>query len=83
MPPRDDGDRAAYLEQARRAIAALPETRVLAASAIEETPPIGPAGQGPYLNQMLAVETWLAGASGAAPAYLEWEQRKQERLLAA
>ena len=29
------------------------------------------------------VETWLAGASGAAPAYLEWEQRKQERLLAA
>jgi DNA-binding transcriptional MerR regulator len=30
-----------------------------------------------------AVETWLAGASGTAPAYLEWEQRKQERLLAA
>jgi MerR family copper efflux transcriptional regulator len=30
-----------------------------------------------------AVETWLAGASGAAPAYLEWEQRKHERLLAA
>ncbi len=30
-----------------------------------------------------AVETWLAGASGTAPAYLEWEQRKQERLLVA
>lgn len=30
-----------------------------------------------------ALETWLAGASGTAPAYLEWEQRKQERLLAA
>jgi MerR family transcriptional regulator, copper efflux regulator len=30
-----------------------------------------------------AVETWLAGASGTAPAYLEWEQRKHERLLAA
>jgi len=30
-----------------------------------------------------AVETWLASASGAAPAYLEWEQRKQEKLLAA
>jgi MerR family transcriptional regulator, copper efflux regulator len=30
-----------------------------------------------------AVDTWLAGAAGAAPAYLEWEQRKQERLLAA
>ncbi len=35
----------------------------------------------PYLRA--AVETWLAGASGSAPAYLEWEQRKQERLLAA
>jgi MerR family transcriptional regulator, copper efflux regulator len=30
-----------------------------------------------------AVETWLAGATGTVPAYLEWEQRKQERLLAA
>ncbi|MFN2470658.1 MAG: MerR family transcriptional regulator [Gaiellaceae bacterium] len=34
-----------------------------------------------------AVETWLAGqpaAPGApAPAWVEWEQRKQERLLAA
>ena len=30
-----------------------------------------------------AVETWLVAASGAAPAYLEWEQRKHERLLAA
>jgi MerR family copper efflux transcriptional regulator len=34
-------------------------------------------------NLRAAVETWLAGASGAAPAYLEWEQRKHERLLAA
>ncbi len=35
-----------------------------------------------------AVETWLAGtdaASGdaAPPAWVEWEQRKQERLIAA
>jgi DNA-binding transcriptional MerR regulator len=34
-----------------------------------------------------AVETWLAGVdaggAGAAPAWVEWEQRKQERLLAA
>jgi DNA-binding transcriptional MerR regulator len=33
-----------------------------------------------------AVETWLAGTSEAAegvtPAWVEWEQRKQERLLA-
>jgi DNA-binding transcriptional MerR regulator len=35
-----------------------------------------------------AVETWVAGADvstegAAAPAWVEWEQRKQERLLAA
>src|SRR5262245_19079532 len=34
-----------------------------------------------------AVETWLAGTSvptpeSLAPAWVEWEQRKQERLLA-
>ncbi len=29
-----------------------------------------------------AVETWLAGTDAAAPAWVEWEQRKQERLLA-
>lgn len=29
-----------------------------------------------------AVETWLAGTDSAAPAWVEWEQRKQERLLA-
>jgi 2-amino-4-hydroxy-6-hydroxymethyldihydropteridine diphosphokinase len=54
------GDRAAFLERARGAIAELPGTRILAASTVEETAPIGPAGQGPYLNQMLAVETSLA-----------------------
>jgi DNA-binding transcriptional MerR regulator len=35
-----------------------------------------------------AVDTWLAGsdvspADGTAPAWVEWEQRKHERLLAA
>jgi len=29
------------------------------------------------------VETWLAGADLGCPAYLAWEQRKHERLLAA
>ena len=29
-----------------------------------------------------AVETWLAGAA-ASPEWVEWEQRKHERLLAA
>ena len=33
-----------------------------------------------------AVETWLAGTPGSAhdtPAWVEWEQRKHERLLSA
>ena len=53
------GDRAAHLAAARAAIAALPGTRVLAESAVEETAPLGPVAQGPYLNQMLALETTL------------------------
>jgi 2-amino-4-hydroxy-6-hydroxymethyldihydropteridine diphosphokinase len=53
------GDRRAYLERARDAIAAIPECRVVAASAVEETAPLGGLAQPPYLNQMLAVETTL------------------------
>ena len=54
------GDRAAHLARARSAIAALPESRIIAESSIEETPPIGPAAQGAFLNQMVAVETALS-----------------------
>lgn len=54
------GDRAAYLSRARAALAALPGSRVLAESSIEETAPLGPADQPPYLNQMVALETPLA-----------------------
>jgi len=53
------GDRDAILARAREAIGRLPATRVAAASAVEETAPLGPVPQGPYLNQMLAVETAL------------------------
>ena len=53
------GDRAASLARAREAIARLPLTRLLAASDVEETAPLGPVAQGPYLNQMLLVETTL------------------------
>ncbi len=54
------GKREQYLESARSAIAALPGTRILRASSVEETAPVGDVPQGPYLNQMLAVETELA-----------------------
>jgi 2-amino-4-hydroxy-6-hydroxymethyldihydropteridine diphosphokinase len=54
------GDRAAHLAAGRRGLAALPETRLIAASTIEETAPLGPVPQAPYLNQMVLLETALA-----------------------
>ncbi len=54
------GDREAHLAQARAALAALPESRLLAVSGIEQTAPLGGPAQGPYLNQMAALETTLA-----------------------
>jgi 2-amino-4-hydroxy-6-hydroxymethyldihydropteridine diphosphokinase len=53
------GDREACLEVGRRGLAALPRSRLRAVSAIEETAPLGPPNQRPYLNQMAAVETDL------------------------
>ena len=54
------GDRAAYLAAARAALAELPGSRVLATSCVEETEPVGGVPQGPYLNQIVALETTLA-----------------------
>jgi len=53
------GDRAGYLARARAALAALPGTRVRGASRLYQTDPVGPPGQGPYLNQVLRLETGL------------------------
>jgi 2-amino-4-hydroxy-6-hydroxymethyldihydropteridine diphosphokinase len=46
-----------YLRSARRGVAALPGTRVLAASPVYETAPVGGPPQGPYLNAALLLET--------------------------
>jgi 2-amino-4-hydroxy-6-hydroxymethyldihydropteridine diphosphokinase len=54
------GDRAAYLARARVALASIPRTRLIAESAVEETEPLGPVQQGPFLNQMVAIETELS-----------------------
>jgi 2-amino-4-hydroxy-6-hydroxymethyldihydropteridine diphosphokinase len=54
------GDRAAHLAAARAALEALPDSRVISASSVEETEPLGPVPQGPFLNQMVAVETTLS-----------------------
>jgi 2-amino-4-hydroxy-6-hydroxymethyldihydropteridine diphosphokinase len=53
------GDRADHLRAARDALAALPLTRLVAASQVEETEPLGGMAQPPYLNQMVLLETAL------------------------
>jgi 2-amino-4-hydroxy-6-hydroxymethyldihydropteridine diphosphokinase len=53
------GDREGHLAAARAALAALPRTRLVGASRVEETPPLGSMDQPPYLNQMVALETSL------------------------
>ncbi len=53
------GDRDAHLRAAREALDSLPDTNLIAASAIEETAPLGGMQQPPYLNQMVLLETAL------------------------
>jgi 2-amino-4-hydroxy-6-hydroxymethyldihydropteridine diphosphokinase len=53
------GDRAGHLAAARAALAKLPDTEVVAASAVEETAPLAGMPQPPYLNQMVLLETRL------------------------
>lgn len=53
------GDRAEHLRMARSSLGRLPGTVLLAASAVEETDPLGGLPQPPYLNQMVVLETTL------------------------
>jgi 2-amino-4-hydroxy-6-hydroxymethyldihydropteridine diphosphokinase len=53
------GARERYLANARSLIKALPGSRLLAESVVEETAPLGAVSQCNYLNQMVAVETSL------------------------
>jgi 2-amino-4-hydroxy-6-hydroxymethyldihydropteridine diphosphokinase len=53
------GDRAGHLAAARAALAALPRTRLVAESRVEETAPLGGMEQPAYLNQMILLETAL------------------------
>ncbi len=52
------GDRAGYLLSGLAALSRA-GVRVLRLSRVYETEPVGPPGQGPYLNQVAAVETEL------------------------
>ena len=53
------GDRARHLATARDALAALPATRLVRASTVEETEPLGGLDQPAYLNQVALLETEL------------------------
>ena len=70
----NEGERAEHLRAAREALAALPETRLIAASTVEETAPLGGMAQPSYLNQMVLLETGLSPR-----ALLEACQRIEQR----
>lgn len=53
------GDRAGYLLLALSRLSRLPQTRLSRLSRVYETDPVGPPGQGPYLNLVAEVETAL------------------------
>ena len=57
------GDRAARLSQARAALSLVPASRLAAVGSIEETAPLGGLAQGPFLNQMVVLETALTPAA--------------------
>jgi len=73
------GDRAAHLAYARARLAALPRSRVLKESRVEETAPLGPVPQGPYLNQMVLLETTLEPAALLVQLHAIESERGRER----
>jgi len=73
------GDRAAHLAYARARLGALPGTHLVAASQIEETEPLGPVAQPPYLNQMVLLETRLEPAELLAHCRTIESERGRER----
>lgn len=56
------GDREAHLSEAARTLASSEGVRRATLSRVYETAPLGPAGQGPYLNAVLRLETELPPA---------------------
>jgi len=73
------GDRGAHLAHARARLAALPRTRLLKESRVEETAPLGPVPQGAYLNQMVLLETTLEPAALLVHLHAIEAERGRER----
>jgi len=75
------GDRAAHLAYARARLAALPRTRLVGESRVEETAPLGSVPQGPYLNQMVLLETALEPAGLLVHLHAIESERGRERRI--
>jgi 2-amino-4-hydroxy-6-hydroxymethyldihydropteridine diphosphokinase len=75
------GDRAGHLAYARARLAALPRTHLVKQSQVEETAPLGPVPQGPYLNQMVLLETELAPGPLLAELQAIEAERGRERAM--
>jgi len=73
------GDRGAHLAHARARLGALPGTRLIAASRVEETAPVGPVAQPPFLNQMVLLETSLSPAELLAACLTIEAERGRDR----
>jgi len=73
------GDRGAHLAHARARLAALPQTRLIGVSSVEETAPLGPVAQPPYFNQMVLLETTLTPAELLAHCRAIEAERGRER----
>ncbi|HXO86744.1 MAG TPA: 2-amino-4-hydroxy-6-hydroxymethyldihydropteridine diphosphokinase [Gemmatimonadales bacterium] len=73
------GDREGHLAHARSRLNELPGTRVIAVSKVEETAPLGPVAQPPYLNQMVLLETSLSPADLLARCREIEAERGRER----
>ncbi len=54
------GDRAGYMLLALAELSRLPKTRLMRLSPTYETDPVGPPGQGPYLNAVIELQSGLA-----------------------
>ncbi|MAG30374.1 MAG: 2-amino-4-hydroxy-6-hydroxymethyldihydropteridine diphosphokinase [Deltaproteobacteria bacterium] len=53
------GDREVTFARVIHAVERTPQVLLLAASPVFESEPVGPSGQGPYLNAVLELRTWL------------------------
>ena len=74
------GNREQHLAHARLRLSTLPHTKLVAASSVEETAPLGPVAQGPYLNQMVLLLTALDPAELLAHCRtIEHEQGRERR----